>query len=68
MVIDERATAEDLAAELADHRGQWVAIRDNQVIDAADTPAELIDRLGKRSETGWVLDHVQQDPNTVYIL
>jgi hypothetical protein len=68
MVTDERATAEDLAVERKQHRGQWIAIKDNRVIDAASNAADLIDRLVTKGESGWVLDRVPEDPDTVFIL
>jgi hypothetical protein len=68
MVTDERVTPEELAEELTRFRGQWVAIKDNRVVEAAATPAEVIDRLTAKGEVGWVLDRVPEDPNAVYVL
>jgi hypothetical protein len=68
MVVEQRVTPRELAAELAKYRGQWVAIRNGEVVAAAEDPADVLRQVEERGVTGWVLDRVPEDPNTIYIL
>jgi hypothetical protein len=67
MVTDEKARIE-ASAELAKYRGQWVAIRRGEVVAAAEDPAEVLRQVEERGLTGWVLDRVPEDPDTIYVL
>jgi sirohydrochlorin ferrochelatase len=68
MVVEQQVDPEKLAAELAEHRGQWVAIREGHVVAAAEDPADVLRQVEERGLTGWVLDRVSEDPDTIYIL
>jgi hypothetical protein len=68
MVTELLTPAEELAAERERHRGEWIAIKGNHVIDAAKAPSELIERLRSKGETDWVIDHVPTERNAVFIL
>lgn len=57
-----------IALELTKHRGEWVAIKGSRVVVSAATPTEVLRQVNDRGIVGWVLDHVSEDPNTIYIL
>ena len=38
------------------YRGQWVAIKGDEIVAAADTPDEVLRQVEERGVTGWVLD------------
>lgn len=51
----------DLAARLRPHVGQWVAVVDEDVIHAADTPQQLVAWLSRRRETADRVFRVPED-------
>jgi hypothetical protein len=53
---------------LDEYRGQWVAIKGSDVIAAADDPAEVLRQVEERGVTGWVLDRVPENPDTIFVL
>jgi hypothetical protein len=67
MAVAERVLSEG-TRELEKYRGQWVALKDSRVVAAGATPAEVLQELEAKGITGAALDHVPDDPRTVYIL
>ena len=50
------------------HRGQWVAIRGDEIVAAADTPDEFLRDVDERGVTGWVLDRIPDSADAIFVL
>lgn len=63
------AQKEDLLApDLEKHRGQWVAIKDGEVVASGQTAVDVVRELGERHITGAALHHVAETPDAAYVL
>jgi hypothetical protein len=58
------AAERELSARLREHSGEWVAVRDHEVVAHASTLEELMERVGTE-ETVEVFE-VSTEPETVY--
>ena len=56
-----------VAPDLDPYRGVWVAIKGSGVIAAADDPAEVLRQVEALGATGWVLDRVLENPDTIFV-
>ena len=68
MTTNTRHQGAALRPERSAHLGEWVAIKDNQVVAAAATPAELFADIDRRGLRNVAVDHIFGDPDTVQIL
>ena len=50
------------------YRGQWVAIKGDEIVAAADTPAEVLRDVEERGVTGWVLDRIPDSADAIFVL
>lgn len=50
------------------YRGQWVAIKGDEIVAAADTPAEVLRDVDERGVTGWVLDRIPDSADAIFVL
>lgn len=50
------------------YRGQWVAIKGDEIVAAADTPAEVLRDVEERGVTGWVLDRIPDNADAIFVL
>ena len=50
------------------YRGQWIAIKNDEVVAAAATPDEVIRQIEELGIVGWVLDRVPENPDSIFIL
>jgi hypothetical protein len=69
-MVTETAERERLLvpADIDKYRGQWVAIKRAEVVASADTPTKVLRLVEEGGITGWVLDHVPDNPDTIFIL
>lgn len=50
------------------YRGQWVAIKGDEIVAAADTPTEVLRDVEERGVTGWVLDRIPDSADAIFVL
>ena len=55
-------------AELSEYRGKWVAIQGEDVVAAADSPAELLEIVRARELKDVSLHKVPEDADVNYVL
>jgi hypothetical protein len=66
MVVAEKKDL--LAPDLEQYRGQWVAIKDGQVVASAKKADDLVRLLRQRNVEGAALHRVAESPNTAFVL
>lgn len=66
MVIAERENT--LAPGLEKHRGNWVAIKDGQVVAVGKNAVEVVRQLQERKISGAALHRVAENPNAAFVL
>jgi hypothetical protein len=67
MVVEE-LPRDELGPDLDAYRGQWGAIKGSVVIAAAADPSDVLRQVEERGETGWVLDRVPENPDSIFVL
>lgn len=59
---------EVVTPNLDKYRGKWVAIKGSKVVASGDDPTEVLRQVEKRGLTGWVLDRVPENPDSIFVL
>lgn len=68
MTVAERLISDQLAQDLSNYRGQWVAIKDSRVVAASAEAGDLLRQLRDKKVAGAALHRVPENPRAVYIL
>jgi predicted amidohydrolase YtcJ len=66
MVVAERENV--LAPDLEKHRGQWVAIKDGQIVAFGQSAVDVVRHLRERKIVGAALHRVAETPNAALVL
>ena len=56
------------APDLSKYRGQWIAIKGRDVVASGDTPRQVLTQVEKQGLTGWALDRVPENPDSIFVL
>lgn len=67
-MVAERIRTLELAAALTRYRGQWVALKEGEVVASDPDAAALITSLRTKGIEGTALHRVPEEPQTTYVL
>ena len=67
MVVEARRD-EELEDPRAKYRGRWVAIKAGRIVVTGETPTDVLREIKERRITGWVLDRIPEDPDSLFDL
>jgi hypothetical protein len=68
MTVAERVISDELATDLSNYRGQWVAIKNSKIVAVSAAAGDLLKQLRDKKVAGAALHRVPEDPQASYIL
>ena len=68
MLVAERLISDQIAQDLINYRGQWVAIKNSKIVAASAKAGDLLKQLRDNKVAGAALHRVPEDPQATYIL